>query len=340
MNGSGVVIVGAGISGLACGRALTDAGRRVRVLERARGVGGRCATRHLEGQPVDFGPTFLHGRDPGFFAALDAVPATTLPGWPMAIAGTGRPCQPDAFSPSERRLAFAEGLTSFPKHLAAGLEVRLRTEVASMEPLGASVRLRLADGGVVEAGTVVLALAAEQADALLGTVPAPAREIASARGVLQLSRSIPCLTLIAAYSRSAPAPEWHVLFPEGSDVLQVVTHDSAKRLSAPMLAMVYQAAGRWSRQHLEDPDWPSAVLSEAERLLGPWAARPSAVHAHRWTWGRNDTAAQLSEPLLLPLPGGARLGVCGDRFAHGGGVEAAWRSGQALAARILAEVAP
>jgi predicted NAD/FAD-dependent oxidoreductase len=107
-----------------------------------------------------------------------------------------------------------------------------------------------------------------------------------------------------------------------------------------MLAMVYQASPRWSREHLDDADWPTGVLAEAERLLGDWAARPSATHAHRWTWARNDTSAQLAAPILFSLPGGARLGLCGDRFAPGGGVEAAWRSGRALAARILGEGAP
>jgi renalase len=337
---SAVVIVGAGLSGLACARALSDAGRKVILLERARGVGGRCATRRIEGQPVDYGPTFLHGRDPEFFAALSRVPGAALPGWPMSIAGAGQPCQPEAFSPGERRIAFAEGITAFPKHLAAGLEVRLQVEVSAIEPLGTTLQLRLGSGAPIEAGTVVLALAAEQAHALLGTVASPLREIASARGLLELSRSVPCLTLAALYPRSTPAPGWHALYPEGSSVLQVVTHDSAKRPGAPLLAIVYQASPRWSREHLDDADWPTGVLAEAERLLGPWAARPSATHAHRWTWARNDTSAQLAAPLLHSLPGGARLGICGDRFAPGGGVEAAWRSGRALAARILAEGAP
>src|SRR5512139_3416646 len=129
-SGSSVVVVGAGISGLACARELASAGRPVVVLERARGVGGRCATRRVEGQPVDFGVAFLHGRDPEFLAALERVPATRLDGWPVAISGAGRPCQPDAFSPGERRLAWAEGVSAFPKQLAAGLDVRLRTAVS------------------------------------------------------------------------------------------------------------------------------------------------------------------------------------------------------------------
>jgi predicted NAD/FAD-dependent oxidoreductase len=107
-----------------------------------------------------------------------------------------------------------------------------------------------------------------------------------------------------------------------------------------MLVLVYQASAHWSAAHLEDREWPSAVIEEAERLLGGWAARPAVVDAHRWRYARNDPAAELTGPMRLALPGGARLGICGDRFAPGGGMEAAWRSGRALASRILTEVTP
>ena len=60
------MVVGAGVAGLQCARALQRAGREVFLVERAQEVGGRCATRSFEGQPVDFGPMFLHGSDPGF----------------------------------------------------------------------------------------------------------------------------------------------------------------------------------------------------------------------------------------------------------------------------------
>jgi len=48
-----VIVIGAGVAGLACARELARRGVPVRVLERARGVGGRCATRHVDGQPID-----------------------------------------------------------------------------------------------------------------------------------------------------------------------------------------------------------------------------------------------------------------------------------------------
>ena len=121
-------------------------------------------------------------------------------------------------------------------------------------------------------------------------------------------------------------------------MLQLVSHDSTKRPGSAPLALVLQARPSWSRAHLDDPGWPQALLAEAGRLLGPWASRPATTHAHRWSHARSDRSAELSGPLLLSLPGGGRLGVCGDRFAPGGGVEAAWRSGRLMAARLLAEV--
>ena len=107
------------------------------------------------------------------------------------------------------------------------------------------------------------------------------------------------------------------------------------RASQPEVEQQLHSARRQQREHLEDAQWPEQVLEEAGRTLGAWAARPLTHSAHRWTWARNGRDSELTGPLLLSAPEGALLGVCGDRFAPGGGVEAAFTSGRALAARIL-----
>jgi hypothetical protein len=332
-----VVVVGAGVCGLACAQALSAGGLEPLLLERGRGVGGRCATRRIAGQPLDFGVAFLHGRDADFLAALRAVPATVLEGWPSEIHGTGRPCQPDAFAPGERRLAYAEGLTAFPKHMARGLAVRLGAQVVRMEVTSGAIALCLEDGGRVETGKVVLAIAPEQALDLLATLAGPPPELRSAAAVLQMIRSHACLAVLGTYPGDAPRPTWHVSYPETSAVVQIVSHDSSKRPGGSSLALVVQAHAAWSRRHLDDPAWPEALLREAASLHGAWVARPAAVESHRWRFARGDRDAELSAPLWLRLPSGACLGVAGDRFAPGGGVEAAWLSGRRLAERILRE---
>lgn len=329
-----VLVIGAGVSGLSCARVLADSGQRTVILERAHGVGGRCATRRLEGQPVDLGPAFLHGRDPDFLAALEAVPSERIPGWPRSVEGSGRPCQPEAFVPDERRLAFAEGLTVFPKWMAEGLDVRTDVQVVGLEVAGLQWRVQLQAGPAVEAPTVVLAVAPEQALRVLDEKVEG--EVATLRALLAMSPSEPALALAALYPLTSPTPAWQVNYPQDSRILQVIAHDSDKRAAPAFRALVFQTHPRWSGEHLGDADWPEQILAEAGRLLGAWAATPAHRHAHRWTFARTGRSGEFASPMLFRLPGGAKLGVCGDRFSPGGGVEAAWLSGRALARRVLA----
>ena len=59
-----VVVIGAGVAGLAAARALHDAHVRVTVLEARPRIGGRIYTRHVPGLalPVELGAEFVHGR--------------------------------------------------------------------------------------------------------------------------------------------------------------------------------------------------------------------------------------------------------------------------------------
>ncbi|WP_030932148.1 phytoene desaturase [Streptomyces sp. NRRL B-24720] len=71
-----VVVVGAGLSGLACALHLLGARRRVTVIERDAGPGGRAGRVRLGGYEVDTGPTVLtmpHLADEAFAAVDDSL---------------------------------------------------------------------------------------------------------------------------------------------------------------------------------------------------------------------------------------------------------------------------
>jgi protoporphyrinogen oxidase len=70
-----VVVVGAGLAGLACARALTSRGLDVRVLEAGDAVGGRVRTDHVDGYTLDRGFQVLNTAYP---ALLDLVDLATL----------------------------------------------------------------------------------------------------------------------------------------------------------------------------------------------------------------------------------------------------------------------
>jgi hypothetical protein len=63
------------------------------------------------------------------------------------------------------------------------------------------------------------------------------------------------------------------------------------------------------------------------------------MQTHRWLHAHTDAGSALAGPMILPLPGGGRLALAGEAFAPGAGVEAAWRSGRMLAARLLSGAA-
>lgn len=61
-----VAIVGAGMAGLSCARALVEAGLKVAVFDKARGAGGRMATRRGELASFDHGAQYFTARSPDF----------------------------------------------------------------------------------------------------------------------------------------------------------------------------------------------------------------------------------------------------------------------------------
>ncbi|MFE9174802.1 phytoene desaturase [Streptomyces sp. NPDC007126] len=71
-----VVVVGAGLSGLACALHLLGAGRRVTLVERDAAPGGRAGRVRLDGYELDTGPTVLtmpHLADEAFAAVGDSL---------------------------------------------------------------------------------------------------------------------------------------------------------------------------------------------------------------------------------------------------------------------------
>jgi renalase len=344
-----VVVIGAGISGLALARQLRAAGLAPVVLERARGLGGRCATRRVDGQPVDHGVAFLHGRDPRFLAELDRLEGVTRrPGWPVLVQGQGVPCQPEAFDPSEQRVAFGEGVSRFAKHLAQGTEVWLNTRVTSLRPAArgtggatAALEVGLETGETLAARAVALALPVPQAERLLGPLAVQSPAVAAVRPLLGLVQMAACATVIARYPAGAPRPAWDAWYPETAGAVQSIFHDSAKRAEDAALTLVVQGRPGWSRSVAEQPPerWAEALLGEAADSAGAWAARPADFQTHFWRYARVHRTSELVAPVLLDLENGAALGCCGDGFHVAAGLEGAYLSGVALGHKLAGRLA-
>ena len=191
-------------------------------------------------------------------------------------------------------------------------------------------------GELFEARDVVLALALEQARALLETLPQtpPVRGI---KALLAMFATVPSLTLVAGYGLESPAPSWELQYPEDSSCLQLISHDSSKREDPRVRVLVLQARPAWSRARLDLPPetWAGELLHEAEHRLGAWVGQPRFTYPHRWRYARLERSNELVQPVCIALDGGLRVGLAGELFSRGGGVEAAWLSGRRLARRLI-----
>lgn len=96
MAGFDVAIIGAGAAGIAAGRKLQEAGRRIILLEARNRVGGRAVTSQHLGVPADRGAGWLHFARENAWTGLAEAGGFTLvtrePGWgPEACVGAHVP---------------------------------------------------------------------------------------------------------------------------------------------------------------------------------------------------------------------------------------------------------
>ena len=321
------IVIGAGVSGLACAREIASSGADVLVLDKARGVGGRCATRRLayQGATVrfDHGLPFYPVNDARFHALLQHAGAV-VDGWPARNVGAGPVCQPDALLPVFRRLALADGASALPKHLSDGLDVRLSTRATSIHAIPGGVEIRLEDGSALTTHRVVVALPVEQARAFAADIPI-------AREVLGFFSSRPCLVVMGLWPGSGDLG-WEITRP-GGDVAHIADETTKGRPVPPgTRAMVIHASSRFSAEHLADPPetWLPLLLDACVPHTGEWIRTPLVHETHRWRYARVDPGTGLAGPLVTRLGDGI-VGWCGEAFDPHGGVAGAWRSGVALA---------
>lgn len=312
-----VLVVGAGVSGLACARTLSDHGYRVTVLEKGRGVGGRLSTRR-EGEW-----RFDHGAPNMQFS--DARTSMYVQSWEhdgylaaIANAHTGR-----------------SAMSTWPKHLAAELMVQTGVQVQQITRVASPWQLTDHRGTEHSADALVLAVPAPQAAALLATA---AESVAAPLRAVQMA---PCWSTMIVFDAPPPVRvtselvRGELTFADERMARCVRQAELPGRPTAE--AWVVQSGAPWSRANLERTadDICAEIVPLVREQLG---VAGNVLHAssHRWRYARTERG--LNTTCLWDSV--VRLGACGDfaqAFPHAASdVERAWLSGVAMAGRILA----
>jgi renalase len=317
-----VVVIGAGISGIACARRLHDAGIPVQVLERSHRLGGRMMVRteRVGGRshPVDVGAPYFTVRSPRFEALVKNWEAA---GRARRWTDTFYLSSPDGrlgTTSSPLRWSSTTGLRSLIEELADGLDVALRHEVGSVVP---------GPGGPVVDGAparaVVLAMPDPQAARLM-----PA-EVASSLGIDGRAWR-PALSFWAAWPHRW-WPEFDGMFVDGSSVISWVSDSGRSHGDGAPVLVVHTTAG-FAEQHLDNVS-PALdpVLKELLAVLGGGVMPvPEFSRLHRWALA--SPRHPHAEPFTL---GDELIGVCGDAWGERSRVEQAYLSGDDLGAALL-----
>ncbi len=120
-----VLVVGAGMAGLGCGRALAEAGLRVCVVEARERVGGRVRTERIGDAVVELGAEFVHGRPAELLALIGEAGLTAVERGGASVSFEDGQLAEEAdeederFAPLERLRTFAGEDVSFQAWLDA-----------------------------------------------------------------------------------------------------------------------------------------------------------------------------------------------------------------------------
>lgn len=306
-------MVGAGISGIACARVLSDAGLPVTVVDRGRRIGGRMASRRLDVQAgersVDTGAQYFTVTDDRFATVVADLRSTgVVRAWTDTFTVLA-PGEPPTTKPGPLRWGTPAGMRSVVEAMAAGLQVR----EGSVEEVTSDADGLRVDG--TPASAVVLAMPDGQAVPLLG------------EGLTQhastLDRSYePVLALTAWW----PTRLWDLdgAFVNDDPELAWIADDGSRRGDgAPVL--VAHSTPAFAAPHLPDPRAALPAMVAALQRVLDIQEPPVGTHLQRWSMAR--PTGSRDEPFLLTDAG---LGVCGDGWGPVSKVEGAFLSGAAL----------
>lgn len=314
-----IIIIGGGMAGLSAANALASPARRIIVLDKGRGPGGRMASRRadIDGVPVSFdhGAQYFTARDAGFHAAVS--------GWQAAGAAAPWPAA------GEDAWVGTPGMNGCIKAMAGveGLDVRWGVRVDRLERYAGSWQVAAGDE-IFTAPLVVVAVPAEQAAVLLA---APAPDLAALAASVV---SAPCWAVMAGFVARLPIAD--DVYRSDNGAISWAARNSAKPGRTGTETWVIHASPARSRALIDLLKDEVAKVLLADFFAATGAAPQSPVHldAHRWLYAMPG-ASKSDSARFDPVTG---IGIAGD-YLHSPRVEGAWLSGRALAAAVQERLA-
>lgn len=314
---SSVLIIGAGMAGIAAARRLRAAGAEVTLIDKSRAVGGRMATRRFGGGAGDQGAQHISVRTDAF-----AIEMAKLVEDDVATEWLRTPSVTRPERGVEPRYAGVGGMRRIPERLAEGLEVVTASRVGQLSFDDACVVAVDVDGAEIA-----------RADAAIVTPPLPQLvDLIEASGLgrpadLDAVEYHASLTVLATLDARAELPDGH-LAPDSPVVGWIA--DNEHKGTSPIPSITVQSAPAFAAQHIDGDRgaWARALLDDARPHH---AGNVVETHVHAWRYAEPTTTFdEGARRIDAPVP----VVLAGEVFA-GARVEGAWTSGLAAADLLI-----
>jgi len=317
-----VLIIGAGLSGLSAANDLKQAGLKVLVIDKGRGLGGRLAGRRIGDATFDHGAQFFTARESRFKAAVECwIEAGVAEQWYSSYPGhpNGHP-----------RYRGVPTMTAVAKYLATDIDVIRATKVLSIDDhQGHTWLVSLDNGDTVIAQKLLITSPVPQTLELLATSNIAVPQDKQTRlGRIQYEA---CIAVMAVLDGPANIESPGAIALDDGPIAWI--SDNLQKGVSKVSAITIHGAGDFSAEHFDNDrmEVGQQLIDAAGSYLGDTKVVEYQVHGWRYSKPRvtdDSPCLVLSENTEM-----APLVLAGDAFAgprFEGAVQSGWAAAKAL----------
>ncbi|MGF1452734.1 MAG: NAD(P)/FAD-dependent oxidoreductase [Opitutales bacterium] len=319
-----VLIVGSGIAAQAAGHRLILEGWRVILLDKARGVGGRMASRRFGGATFDHGANFFTVRSHEFSEIVNRWQQYGLiDAWFHSAASEN--------GEGHFRYRGKPSMTAIAKHFDKNWSSVVReAKVTQLSRIDGVWRLETADGRSFFGRALILTPPMPQSLALLeplrDLIPAPLWEQLA---VIRYTRT---LTAMLRLEHPSALPDPGLIHLDDPEPLMTLIDNQQKGISEAPAVTLHAGPGFSERYYGAPNEEHLRLMVEAAQSLIQSQVVESQVH--RWGFATCLNPSDLKYAVVPPL----NLWLAGDSF-RAARVEAAYLSGREAAVDATARLA-
>ncbi len=312
-----IVIIGAGMSGLAAATLLKRAGKQILILDKARGVGGRLANRRFDGARFDHGAQFITAREQRFMNLIaDWRDKGVVEKWYGSKLD----------NKGDSHFRGCPSMSAIAKDLAQDIDLQLKSPITAIEQADNAWSISLREGERIHAKAVIMTPPVPQSLAILNAGKVNISDTARQR--LENIHYKKCIAVMVRLDGPSLIPSSGYLKPKDGPIAWMADNQAKGISEQP--AVTIHATSEYSEANWEgDRDLiAKELIGNAEAWLSTSVVK---YQIHGWRYSKPISTSKNRCEVISQLP---PLLMAGDAFTEAR-VEGAALSGWAAAEALL-----